>query len=76
MKVQATITLEFQARTLAEAGALLDDVLERARERDDVGVGRVEVVTPPGDSPVTLPSVTRTGFAAGTPAPGHVRNGT
>jgi hypothetical protein len=73
MKVQAMMTLEFQARTLEEAGALLDDVL--ARERDDVGVGRVEVVTPPGDSAVTLPSVTRTGFAAGTPASARRRNG-
>ena len=75
MKVQATITLEFQARTLADAGALLDDVLGRARERDDVGVGRVEVLTPPGDTAVTLPSVTRTGFA-GAPASARARNGT
>jgi hypothetical protein len=76
MKVQAMVTLDFQARTLAEAGAVLDDVLGRARDRDDVGVGRVEVVTPPGDSPVTLPPVTRTGFAAGTPASADGRNGT
>ena len=75
MKVQATVTLEFQAPTLADAGAVLDDVLRRARERDDVGVGRVEVVTPPGDSAVTLPPVTRTGFAAGTPASARGRNG-
>jgi hypothetical protein len=75
MKVQATITLEFQAPTLAEAGALLDDVLGRARERDDVGVGRVEVLTPPGDTPVALPSVTRTGFAAGTPSRAGGDNG-
>jgi hypothetical protein len=30
------------AGQLAEAGAVLDDVLARARERDDVDVGRVE----------------------------------
>jgi hypothetical protein len=76
MKVQATVTLEFQAPSLAEAGALLDDVLGRARERDDVGVGRVEVLTPPGDSPVTLPPVTRTGFAAPTASSAAARNGT
>jgi hypothetical protein len=43
MKVQATVLLTFQAKSLAEAGAVLDDVLTRARERDDVDVGRVEV---------------------------------
>ena len=57
MKVQATVLLRFQAKTLAEAGALLDDVLARARERDDVDIGRVEVASPPSDRPVTLPPV-------------------
>jgi hypothetical protein len=75
MKVQATVTLQFQARTLADAGAVLDDVLGRARERDDVDVGRLEVVTPPGDSAVTLPPVTRAGFAPATPSPPGTRNG-
>jgi len=32
-KVQATVLLSFQAKTFEEAGALLDDVLARARER-------------------------------------------
>src|SRR4051812_12036613 len=40
MKAQATVVLTFQAKTLAEAGAGLDDVLGRARERDDVDGGR------------------------------------
>ena len=57
MKVQATVVLTFQARSLGDAGTLLDDVLERARERDDVNVGQVEVLTPPGDRIVTLPAV-------------------
>jgi plastocyanin len=55
MKVQATVLLAFQAKSLAEAGAVLDDVLARARERDDVDVGRVELLSPPGDRAVTLP---------------------
>jgi hypothetical protein len=58
MKVQATVLLAFQAKSLAEAGAVLDDVLTRARERDDVDVGRVELLSPPGDRAVTLPPVT------------------
>jgi hypothetical protein len=66
MKVQATIVLSFQARTLTEAGALVDDVLARARERDDVDVSGVEVATPPGDRMVTLPPP----GAAARPAPG------
>jgi hypothetical protein len=57
VKVQATVLLTFQAKSLAEAGAVLDDVLARARERDDVDVGRVEVASPPGDRAVTLPPI-------------------
>ena len=33
MKTQATVLLSFQAKSPADAGAVLDDVLERARER-------------------------------------------
>ena len=40
------MVLTFQATTLAEAGALLDDVLGRARERDDLDVGRIELCCP------------------------------
>jgi hypothetical protein len=57
MKVQAKVLLNFQAKTLAEAGAVLDDVLARARQRNDVDVGSVEFVSPPGDRGVTLPPV-------------------
>jgi hypothetical protein len=57
MKVQATVLLNFQAKTLAEAGAVLDDVLARAHQRNDVDVGGVELVSPPGDRGVTLPPV-------------------
>lgn len=55
MKVQATVLLKVQAKTLADMGAVLDDVHARARERDDVDVGRVEFVSPPGDRYVTPP---------------------
>jgi hypothetical protein len=61
MKVQATVLLTFHATSLAEAGAVLDDVLARAQARDDVDVGRVEVASPRGDHPVTLPPVRATG---------------
>jgi hypothetical protein len=64
MKVQTTVVLSFQARTLTEAGALLDDVLGRARERQDVDVGGVELLTPPGDRLVTLPPLGASAAAA------------
>jgi hypothetical protein len=61
MKVQATVLLTFQAKSLADAGAVLDDVLTRARERSDVDVGRVEVASPPADWAVTLPPLSTAG---------------
>ena len=76
MKVQASITLSFQAKTLAEAGAVLDDVLGRARERDDVDVSRVELLSPPGDRSVTLPPVSAPiGYAPHVPPPASAGNG-
>ena len=76
MKVQATVVLTFQAKTLAEAGGLLDDVLARARERDDVDVGGVEVASPPGDRAVTLPPVAAgAGYAPQVPPRAAAGNG-
>jgi hypothetical protein len=76
MKVQATVLLAFQAKSLAEAGAVLDDVLARARERDDVDVGRVELLSPPGDRAVTLPPVSAPlGYQPHVPPPGSGGNG-
>jgi hypothetical protein len=71
MKVQATVVLTFQAKSLEQAGAVLDDVLARARAPEDVEVGRVEVVSPPGDRAVTLPPLpASTGHAPRVPPPG------
>ena len=55
MKLQSTIVLTLHAATLADAGETLDDVLARARERADVEVTSLEVHTPIGSAPVTLP---------------------
>ena len=72
MKVQATLVLSFQAKTLTEAGAVLDDVLMRAREREDVDLAGVELTTPPGDRLVTLPSFPAAGRATpGVPFTGN-----
>jgi hypothetical protein len=47
------VLLTFQAKTLTDAGAVLDDVPARAREREDIDVAAVELTQPawrpPGD---------------------------
>jgi hypothetical protein len=76
MKMQATVLLSLQAKTFGDAGALLDDVLARARERDDVEVGRVELASPPGDQIVTLPPVSgAVGYAPQVPSSETPGNG-
>ena len=76
MKVQATVVLAFQAKTLADAGAVIDEVLARARERDDVGVEGVELVSPPGEHLVTLPApAPASGFGRSIPSSPPVTNG-
>lgn len=76
MKVQASIVLSFQAKTLTDAGAVLDDVLARARARDDVDLTAVELISPPGDRQVTLPPVPGLGeVPRRVPFTGDVGNG-
>jgi hypothetical protein len=76
MKVQASVVLSFQAKTLTDAGAVLDDVLMRARDREDVDVAAIELISPPGDRPVTLPPPPGAGHAApGVPFTHNVANG-
>jgi hypothetical protein len=75
MKVEATVVLRLQASSLAETGAVLDEVLERARGRDDVEVEQVNVTTPPGATPVSLPAVSTAGeYPPGIPRSGADRN--
>jgi hypothetical protein len=71
MKVEATVVFKLQASSLSEAGSVLDDVLGRARGRDDVDVGQITVTTPPGATPVSLPAVSAPGeYPPGVPHPG------
>jgi hypothetical protein len=58
MKFQATVVLEFQASSVAEAGHKLNDVVSEAKERGDMEAAVIELRTPPGSrAPVTLPQV-------------------
>jgi hypothetical protein len=76
MKVQATVVLSFQAKTLTEAGAVLDDVLGRAYDRDGLDVSGVQLSTPPGDHLVTLPALEASRRSApGVPFEGRAGNG-
>jgi hypothetical protein len=57
VKLQATIVVSYRADSLAEAGDKLDDVLHRARQRDDIEIESIELHTPVSAGPVTLPRV-------------------
>jgi hypothetical protein len=46
MKMEASVVFRFHSSSLAEAGALLDEILGRARERDDVDVEQINLMTP------------------------------
>ena len=57
MKLQATIVISYRADSFGDAGDALDDVLRRARERDDVEIDSLQVGTPASAGPVSLPYV-------------------
>jgi hypothetical protein len=57
MKFQATVTFEFQASSLADAGHKLNDAVNHAREHDDMEAKSIELRTPPSAAPVTIPVV-------------------
>jgi hypothetical protein len=67
MKVEANVVFRFQSGSLADAGALLDEILGPARERNDVEVEQIDVRTPPGTAPVTLPPLSAGEFPPGVP---------
>jgi hypothetical protein len=59
MKVQATIVISYRADSFGDAGGALDDVLQRAREREDVEIESIQLGTPASAGPVSLPYVER-----------------
>lgn len=46
---------DYRADSFGDAGGALDDVLERAREREDVEIDSIQLGTPASAGPVTLP---------------------
>jgi hypothetical protein len=59
MKLQATIVISYRADSFRDAGGALDDVLRRAREREDVEIDSIQFGTPASSGPVSLPYVER-----------------
>jgi hypothetical protein len=59
MKLQATIVISYRADSFGGAGDALDDVLQRARERDDVEIDGIQLGTPASAGPVSIPYVER-----------------
>jgi hypothetical protein len=57
MKLQATVVISYRADSFGDAGDALDDVLRRARERDDVEIDSIQLSTPASAGPVSLPYV-------------------
>jgi hypothetical protein len=74
MKLQATIVISYRADSFSDAGAALDDVLQRAREREDVEINSIQLGTPASVGPVSLPYVERPA-AAPQPVPHPPANG-
>lgn len=59
MKLQATIVISYRADSFGDAGSALDDLLQRAREREDVEIDSIQLGTPASAGPVSLPYVER-----------------
>jgi hypothetical protein len=47
----------YRADCFGDAGGALDDVLQRAREREDVEIDSIQLSTPASAGPVSLPYV-------------------
>ena len=56
MKFQATIVFESNAGSLVDAGHKVNDAVKHAREADEMEAKTIQLITPPGTVPVTLPS--------------------
>jgi hypothetical protein len=56
MKFQTTIVFEFNASSLVDAGRKVDDAVKHAKETDEMETKSVDLLTPPGSAPVTIPA--------------------
>jgi hypothetical protein len=55
MKFRATVVLDLEASSIAEAAAKLNELVEHARRNSEMDVQDVQLGTAPKSDPVTLP---------------------
>jgi hypothetical protein len=55
MKFRATVVFEFNASSIVDAGHKVDDAVKHADEESDMDAKSIDLVTPPGSAPVTIP---------------------
>lgn len=56
MKFRATVVLDLEASSIAEAGAKLSQLVEHAKRNGEMDVHDVQLGTAPRSEPVTLPA--------------------
>jgi hypothetical protein len=56
MKFRATIVFEFNAGSMEDAGQKISDAVSHAAEADQMDAKSIDLVTPPGSLPVTIPA--------------------
>jgi len=56
MKFRATVVLDLEASSIAEAGAKLNELVEHAKRNSEMDVQDVQLGTAPKSEPVTLPT--------------------
>jgi hypothetical protein len=56
MKFRATVVFEFNAGSMEDAGQKVSDTVDHALEKSEMDAKSIDLITPPGSAPVTLPS--------------------
>jgi hypothetical protein len=55
MKFRATVVFEFNASSIVDAGHKVDDTVKHAGEQSEMDARSIDLITPPGSTPVTIP---------------------
>jgi hypothetical protein len=55
MKFRATVVFEFNASSIVDAGHKVDDAVKHAGEKSEMDARSIDLITPPGSAPVTIP---------------------
>lgn len=55
MKFRATVVFEFNASSIVDAGHKVNDAVKHAGKKNDMDAKSIDLVTPPGSPPVTIP---------------------